>query len=195
VPPPVEEQDLNELLTEDHWNSRQGKALYAIDKPMIAVVNGVAAGAGYSLALCCDMRVGCAASRFVTAYQERCLPPEGGMSFLLSRIVGLSRAMDLSLTSRQVDAQEAYRIGLLDRLVAEEELLSCALNIAKSMCEIPPSAVRVSKRAVRAGLEATFLASSDYEVRLGPLSTRTRGDVEESRKSFLEKRKPTYTGR
>src|SRR3990172_7169153 len=101
---------LNELLDEGSWISRQGNALYGIDKPMIAAVNGVAAGAGFSLALCCDIRVGCENSRFVTVFQERNLPPEGGMSFLLPRIVGAGRALDLSLTSRPVDAEEAYHI-------------------------------------------------------------------------------------
>ncbi|NJN51112.1 MAG: enoyl-CoA hydratase/isomerase family protein [Gammaproteobacteria bacterium] len=117
--PHTTDESLNALLDEDTWVSHQGAALYAIDKPMIAAVNGVAAGAGFSLALCCDLRVGTSHSRFVTVFAERSLPPEGGMSFLLARIVGLSRAMDLCLTSRRVEADEAFRIGLLDRLVPE----------------------------------------------------------------------------
>ena len=195
APAAAEDQDLNELLTEESWISRQGKALYAIDKPMLAAINGVAAGAGFSLALCCDMRIGCAASRFVTIYQERSLPPEGGMSFLLSRIVGLSRAMDLCLTSRRVDADEAYRIGLLDRLVSEDELLATTTEIAQRMCELPPAAVRVSKRAIRAGLEASFHVASNNETRYGGLARRARKDAEESIKAFTEKRHPKYIGR
>ena len=122
--------NLNQLLDEGSWVSRQGSALYGIDKPMIAAVNGVAAGAGFSLALCCDIRVGCENSRFVTVFQERNLPPESGMSFLLPRIVGVGRALDLSLTSRRVEAEEAYRIGLLDRLVPADQLLPTARGIA-----------------------------------------------------------------
>jgi len=195
APRAPEEQDLNELLAEESWISRQGKALYAIDKPMLAAVNGVAAGAGFSLALCCDMRIGCSRSRFVTVYQERSLPPEGGMSFLLSRVVGLSRAMDLCLTSRPLDADEAYRIGLLDRLAGEDQLLETTMEIAKRMCELPPAAVRVSKRAIRAGLEASFQAASDNETKYGGMARRARRDAEESIKAFAEKRKPKYTGR
>ena len=195
VPKAIDEQNLNELLTEDSWISRQGKALYDIDKPMIAAVNGVAAGAGMSIALYCDLRVGSPNSRFVTVYQARCLPPEGGMSFLLSRIVGLSRAMDLSLTSRRVDADEAYRIGLLDRLVTADEVLPTATEIAIRMCELPPAAVRVSKRAIRAGLNASFLEATRNETQYGSIIRRARQDVTESVQAFSEGRKPKYQGR
>lgn len=193
--PEEREQPLSTLLDEDSWIARQGKALYAIDKPMIAAVNGVAAGAGFSLALCCDLRVGTPHSSFVTIFQERSLPPEGGMSFLLARIVGLSRAMDLSLTSRRVDAEEAHRIGLLDRLVPMEELMSTAHALADRICQLPPAAVRVSKRAIRLGLEATFEASVANETRYGGIARRAKHDAEESVKSFVERRPPHYTGR
>jgi len=186
---------LRELLDEQSWISRQGNALYGIDKPMIAAVNGVAAGAGFSLALCCDIRVGCESSRFVSVYQERNLPPEGGMSFLLSRIVGVGRALDLSLTSRRVEAEEAYRIGLLDRLVAADQLMPTARAIAERICELPPSAVRMTKRAVLRGLETGFKEAAYYETRASALTRRATHDVEESRRAFAEKRKPKYLGR
>ena len=187
--------DLNSLLTEDSWISRQGKALYAVDKPMIAAVNGVAAGAGFSLALCCDIRLGTPHSRFVTVFQERSLPPEGGMSFLLSRIVGLGRAMDLALTSRRVQADEAYRMGLLDRLVADDALVDAANEIADRMCHLPPAAVRVTKRAIRAGLEASFAAACDNETKYGGYARRATHDAQEAIDAFVERRAPRYTGR
>jgi 2-(1,2-epoxy-1,2-dihydrophenyl)acetyl-CoA isomerase len=186
---------LNQLLDEGSWVSRQGNALYGIDKPMIAAVNGVAAGAGFSLALCCDIRVGCENSRFVTVFQERNLPPEGGMSFLLSRIVGAGRALDLSLTSRPVEAEEAYRIGLLDRLVAADELLPTARSIAEQICRLPPSAVRLTKRSLRRGLESGFEEASHYEVQASGLARRASHDSEEAQRAFVEKRKPTFLGR
>jgi 2-(1,2-epoxy-1,2-dihydrophenyl)acetyl-CoA isomerase len=194
-PPAASDDSLNALLEEESWISRQGRALYAIDKPMIAAVNGVAAGAGFSLTLCCDLRVGTEHSRFVSVFQERSLPPEGGMSFLLSRIVGLSRAMDICLTSRRIEADEAFRIGLLDRLVAVDELMVAANELADRICHLPPAAVRVSKRAIRAGLEASFAEATANETKYGGIARRAKADAEESMKSFIERRAPHYRGR
>ncbi|MDP9238714.1 MAG: enoyl-CoA hydratase/isomerase family protein [Chloroflexota bacterium] len=168
--PTLEGASLDRLLDEGSWISRQGNALYGIDKPMIAAVNGVAAGAGFSLALASDVRIGSEAARFVTVFQERNLPPEGGMSWLLPRIVGVSRALDLSLTSRRVDADEALRIGLLDRIVPAERLLDEARSYAQQIGALPPGAVRVSKRAIRRAVETTFVEATRYESQLGSLT-------------------------
>ena len=192
--PSLEGASLNRLLDEDSWIARQAEALYAIDKPMIAAVNGVAAGAGFALALTCDVRIGSDAARFVTVFQERNLPPEGGMSWLLPRVVGLSRALDLSLTSRRIDAAEALRIGLLDRIVPAEALLDEVRSYAAQICAIPPGAARVSKRAMRAGLDSSFADALRYESRLGGLTSRARDDAKEAIQSFVEKRAPRYTG-
>jgi 2-(1,2-epoxy-1,2-dihydrophenyl)acetyl-CoA isomerase len=112
-----------------------------LDKPIIAAVNGVAAGAGMSLALSCDMRVGSELTRFKTVFIERSLSPDSGMSFFLPRIVGYSRACDLIYTSRFVEAEEAYRIGLLDRLVPADQLLEEAMALAQSIASWPPVAI------------------------------------------------------
>jgi len=196
-PRPAVDEDtlLNELIEEETWISRQGKALYGVDKPMIAAVNGVAAGAGYSLALCCDIRVGSENAAFVTVYSERNLPPEGGMSYMLPRIVGMGKAMDLLLTSRRIDAQEAYRIGLLERLVAPDMLLPEAFKIAERICEIPPGAVRITKRTVRKSMDADFSQATVFETLGGKLTRQTPKDAAESRAAFIEKRKPKFSGR
>src|SRR5690606_32223419 len=115
---------------------------YGLDKPTIAAMNGVCAGAGMSLALSCDLRVGSENARFRSVFLERNLSPDSGMSWFLTRIVGYSRAIDLILTSRDVGADEAYRMGLLDRLVPHEALLDESIALAHQITRWPPIAVR-----------------------------------------------------
>jgi len=194
-PPLDEDRPLNERLNEESWVSLQGKALYGIDKPMIAAVNGIAAGAGFSLALCCDIRVGSDRAGFVTVFSERNLPPEGGMSYLLPRVIGMGRAMDLILTSRRIDAEEAHQLGLLDRLVPHDDLMPTAREIARRICELPPAAVRMTKRSVRRGMDSDFSAATAFETYSGRFTAQTPKDGAESRLAFQEKRKPVFIGR
>ena len=133
------------------------------DKPVIAAVNGIAAGAGMSTALAADMRVGSEHARFKTVFIERSLSPDSGMSYFLPRIVGYARAADLIFTSRTVDAQEAYRLGLLDRLVAHDNLLDEAVKLANEMTQWPPLALRVSKRVLQHNFEADIDDAMRYE--------------------------------
>src|SRR5437867_1404786 len=115
---------------------------------IIAAVNGVAAGAGMSLALSCDMRVGSELTRFKTVFIERSLSPDSGMSFFLPRLVGYSRACDLIYTSRFVEAEEAYRIGLLDRLVPSNKLLEEAVALAQTIASSPTVAMQADRRTL-----------------------------------------------
>ena len=127
-----------ERLDEYNWVGLQALMIYRdLDKPTIAAVNGVAAGAGMGLALACDMRVGCENTRFKTVFIERSLSPDSGLSWFLPRIVGVSRAMDLVYTSRSVDANEAYRLGLLDRMSTAENLLADAKELARQIAFWP----------------------------------------------------------
>src|SRR6185369_6881944 len=109
-------------------------------------------GAGMSLALSCDMRVGSELTRFKTVFIERSLSPDSGMSFFLPRIVGYSRACDLVFTSRDVDAEDAYRMGLLDRLVADDPV-GAAVALAEQAAAWPPMALRSAKRVIQHNLE------------------------------------------
>ncbi|MCJ7799488.1 MAG: enoyl-CoA hydratase/isomerase family protein, partial [Polaromonas sp.] len=141
-----EQPSRQERLDVYGWVGRLAMALYRIlDKPVIAAVNGVAAGAGMSMALACDMRVGSENTRFKVVFIERSLSPDSGLSFFLPRIVGFSRACDLIYTSRYVDADEAYRIGLLDRLVPADRLLDEALKLANQVASWPPVAMQSSR--------------------------------------------------
>ena len=188
--PPTQNDRLDDL----GWVGRQALAVYGLDKPVIAAVNGVAAGAGMSLALACDMRVGSEQARFKTVFIERNLSPDSGMSFFLPRIVGYSRAADLIYTSRAVDAEEAYRIGLLDRLVDHDELVERAIELASQMTQWPPLAMRVSKRVLQHNVECELGSALRYELTSLSYGNRAVNDRKESLAAFRERRKPKFTG-
>ncbi|HEY1707451.1 MAG TPA: enoyl-CoA hydratase/isomerase family protein [Rhizomicrobium sp.] len=184
----------NERIDEDGWVGRWAKMFHRFDKPVIAAVNGVAAGAGMSTALAADMRIGSEHARFKTVFIERSLSPDSGMSYFLPRIVGYARAADLIFTSRTVDADEAYRLGLLDRLVHHANLIEEAVKVANQMTQWPPLALRVSKRVLQHNFEAGIDDAMKYEtVGLGQ-ARRATNDAKEAMLAFTEKRKPKYTG-
>jgi len=184
----------NDLMDDLGWVGRQALAIYNMDKPSIAVMNGVAAGAGMSLSLGCDMRIGSEKSRFKTVFIERNLSPDSGMSFFLPRIVGYSRAADLIYTSRTVEAEEAYRIGLLDRLVGDDALLESAQEVAAQMAGWPPLALRTSKRVLQHNNEVELDDALRFELSNLATPRKAVNDQKESQLSFIEKRKPSFTG-
>lgn len=184
----------NEQLDEFGWVGRQAMSVYRLDKPVIGAINGVAAGAGMSLAMSCDVRVGSENSRFKSVFIERNLSPDSGLSFFLPRVVGQSRAADIIYTSRAVDAEEAHRLGMLDRLVAHDRLLDTALEMAAQMAQWPPLALRSSKRVLQHNLEVGLEDALRYEMSGLGFARRAKNDARESLASFREKRKPTYTG-
>lgn len=184
----------NARLDEFNWMGRQALAVYGLNKPTIAVMNGVAAGAGMSLCLACDLRVGSEKSRFKTVFLERSNSTDAGMSYFLPRVVGYPRAADLIFTSRSVDAEEAYRLGLLDRLFSHDKLMEEALKMAKEMAFWPPLALRSAKRVLQHNSETHLEEALKYEVAGLVYSRRAPKDVLESSLSFKEKRPPKFTG-
>ncbi|HXQ12304.1 MAG TPA: enoyl-CoA hydratase-related protein [Caulobacteraceae bacterium] len=188
------EPSQNARLDEDGWVGRWARRFARFDKPLIGAINGVAAGAGMSMALACDLRVGSEHSRFKAVFIERSLSPDSGLSYFLPRVVGYSRAADILMTSRAVNAEEAYRIGLLDRLVPHATLVEESIKLAGEMTGWPPLALRMTKRVLQHNTDAEFEEAIRYEsVGLG-FARKAPGDVRESRASFVEKRKPKYTG-
>jgi 2-(1,2-epoxy-1,2-dihydrophenyl)acetyl-CoA isomerase len=191
IPSPTSQ---GERMDEMGWVGRWAKRFAHFDKPLIAAVNGVAAGAGMSMALACDVRVGSTNARFKTVFVERNLSPDSGMSYFLPRIVGYSRAADLVFSSRAVGAEEAYRIGLLDRLVEPEALIDEAVKLGEEMAQWPPLAIRMAKRVLQHNQDAELDDALRYEsVALG-FARRATNDTRESIASFAEKRKGVYTG-
>ena len=154
----------------------------------------VAAGAGMSIALGCDLRVGSARSRFKTVFAERGLSPDSGMSYFLPRLIGYGRAADLIFTSRNVEGEEAYRLGLLDRFVADDEMMACARQVAGEIASLPPMAIRSGKRVLQHNMELTFHQALRNESFGLSFARRSPNDQKEQRASFVEKRKPKFTG-
>jgi 2-(1,2-epoxy-1,2-dihydrophenyl)acetyl-CoA isomerase len=194
LPEQSERVPWQQLMDEDGWVGRQARAVYTIDKPTIAAVNGVAAGAGFSLALACDLRIGGEQARFKTVFIERNLSPDSGMSYLLPRIVGQGNALDLILTSRTVDAEEALRIGLLQRLVPQGRLLEEARAVARQIAAHPPIAAIMSRRVVQRSWDASFAEQLREEIHALAICRRAVNDAREQRQAFAEKRPPRFTG-
>jgi 2-(1,2-epoxy-1,2-dihydrophenyl)acetyl-CoA isomerase len=193
--PNEEHASRGERLDEYNWVGRQALMVYRdLNKPTIAAVNGVAAGAGMGLALACDMRVGCENTRFKTVFIERSLSPDSGLSYFLPRIVGASRAFDLVFTSRTVDAEESYRLGLLDRLTTADNLLANAKELARQIASWPPVAMQMSKRALQRSLDTTLEDQLQYETHGIVFARRAPHDVAEAAASFRERRPPVFTG-
>ena len=190
-----ESKSRQERLDEFGWVGRQAITISRIlEKPTIAAVNGVAAGAGMSLALACDMRVGCENTRFKTVFIERNLSPDSGMSYFLPRIVGSSRAFDLVFTSRYVNPPEAHRIGLLDRITIADRLLDEAKELARQIAVWPPLAMQMSKRVLQHSLGSTLEDQLRYETHAIGYGRRSAHDVAEAAASFRERRPPNFTG-
>lgn len=162
--------------------------------PTIAMVNGVAAGAGFDIALACDMRVGCENSRFRVAWTARALTTAFGTTWLLPRLVGTGVAADLIFTARIVEAQEALQLHILNRLTPAKELQRETMLLADQLAKGPPLALRHSKQNLYKGLEVdldtalTMLASSQSQLFMTE-------DFVESTKAFQEKREPVFKGR
>jgi 2-(1,2-epoxy-1,2-dihydrophenyl)acetyl-CoA isomerase len=184
----------NDRLDDMGWVGKLAMSIYEIGVPTIAVMNGVAAGAGMSIALACDLRVGCDKSRFKTVFAERGLSPDSGMSYFLPRLIGYGRAADLIFTSRNVDGEEAYRLGLLDRFVAEAEMMDCAREVAGQMASLPPMAIRSGKRVLQYNMDLDFHRALRNESFGLQFARRSPNDQKEQRASFVEKRKPNFTG-
>jgi 2-(1,2-epoxy-1,2-dihydrophenyl)acetyl-CoA isomerase len=193
-PDAAETPSQNERLDDLGWVGRLASDIYQLGKPAIAVMNGVAAGAGMSVSLACDLRVGSAVSRFKTVFAERGLSPDTGMSYFLPRLIGYGRAADLIFTSRDVHGEEAYRLGLLDRFVAQSEMMACAREVALQMASLPPMAIRSSKRVLQHNMDLDFHRALINESSGLQFARRSPNDQKEQRASFLEKRKPNFTG-
>ena len=166
----------------------------AIDKPMLAAVNGHCLAGGLELALACDLRIASENATFGLPEVTRGMLPGAGGTQRLPRLVGPERALDLILTGRRIDAPEAERMGLVTRVVPQAELRDAALAVARVIAENGPLAVRAAKAAVWRGLDLPLEEGLRLEQLIAE-PIRQSEDAREGPRAFLEKRKPEFKGR
>ncbi len=167
----------------------------AIRKPVIGAINGAAVGLGFILPLYCDIRIASEKARFGTAFAQRGLIAEHGVSWILPRLVGLSNALDLLYSARLIDAGEALRMGLVSRVVPHDELMSTAREYAQHLASgVSPRSLRVIKKQVYEALFQTLgdaIETANDEM----MASFQCEDFQEGVAHFLEKRPPVFSGK
>jgi 2-(1,2-epoxy-1,2-dihydrophenyl)acetyl-CoA isomerase len=172
---------------------RCAMALHDLGKPTIAAVNGVAAGAGCNLALGCDLVIASGRARFSEIFSKRGLVVDFGGSWILPRLVGMHRAKELILLADVIDATEAERIGLVNRIVPHEELGEAVADVALRLANMAPLALAASKRLVNQAFAVSLAEAIEAESTAQALMSTT-SDTREAILSFFEKREPKFTG-
>lgn len=170
------------------------KTVKLCPKPTIAAVNGGAVGAGCELALACDFRIAADSAYFLESWVHLgVIAPLGGM-FLLPQLVGLSKATEMLMLGTRVAADEAERIGLVNRTVPGDQLMETVLELARQLAAGPPLALSVFKEGLRRGLESTLAAEWDFNVYAQAMLLNSE-DFAESVLAMAEKRKPVFQGK
>jgi 2-(1,2-epoxy-1,2-dihydrophenyl)acetyl-CoA isomerase len=168
--------------------------LRRLEKPVIAQIQGVAAGAGLGIALAADLRIASEAARFMTAFSGIGLAPDSGVSWWLPRLVGPARAFELLATNAVIDAAEALRLGLVNQVVPSDRLEATVAELAGRLAQGPTRALGLTKRVLQRALDGDLAAALEYEAQVQDIACRT-ADHREGVTAFVEKRPPHFTGR
>ena len=179
-----------------HLRSRMevSRLLHELPKPTIAMINGPAAGAGLAFALACDLRIAGATARLVTAFVKVGFSGDFGGSFFLTRLVGTAKARELYFTGRPVEADEALSLGLVNRVVPDEQLHDVTMELARSLAHGPAVALSLMKRNMNCAESSGLAELLDMEAAHQVQTGRTE-DHREAAKAFVEKRVPVFVGR
>ena len=168
------------------------RAIRDLEKPVIASVNGVAAGAGMSLALACDFRIACESATFIQAFVRIGLVPDAGSSYFLPRLVGTAKALEMTMLGDTIDSAEAARIGLVNRVVPDEDLASATTELAGRLAH-GPSALGLIKRLIAHSHDNDLDAQLALEEEAQEAASRTQ-DFAEGVSAFIGKHPPEFHG-
>ena len=170
------------------------RILHELPKPTIAMINGPAAGAGLALALACDLRIAGTSARLVTAFVRVGFSGDFGGSYFLTRLVGTAKARELYFTGRPVEAGEALSLGLVNRVIPDEELATVTMELARSLAQGPSIALSLMKRNLNCAENGSLAELLDMEA-IHQVQTGRTEDHREAAKAFVEKRTPIFIGR
>ncbi|HEX75044.1 MAG TPA: enoyl-CoA hydratase [Dehalococcoidia bacterium] len=189
------EADSRALIAFQRMAGRVTKGLLSLRKPTIAAVNGYAAGAGAVIAVACDIRIAAERARFAFLFPRVGLPSSDlGACWLLPRVVGLGKAAELLLTGDTIDAQEAERIGMVNKVVPDKKLEEAAMDLASRLAGYAPLSNAMTKELIYKGLGMDFNSAIDWEGWLMSLAFHT-DDGKEGQRAAGEKRPPLYQGK
>ena len=194
----IEELRERNTLTELGRRSAQRRVLAnlleTMSKPTIAAINGFAVGTGLELAMACTIRIASENAKFGQPEINLGIMPGNGGTQRLPRLVGEGRAMEMILTGELIDAQEAYRIGLVNRVVPQAELMHYVKELATKLASKPPLAIKLAKDALHTGLNLSLNDGIEYENKLFAILCGSQ-DKQEGVNAFLDKRHPDFQGR
>ena len=168
--------------------------LHRLSKPTIAMVNGVAIGGGFHIALACDLRVGSEKTKFLVGYTRVGVFPDLGGTWLLPRIIGMARAAEFIFTNDPIGAKEAEGMGLLNRLVTASELETKTMELARKIAKGPPIAIRLGKLQLYKGLEMDLETALEFEIASVTIAFASK-DYREALAALSENREPKFEGR
>ncbi|HVH65173.1 MAG TPA: enoyl-CoA hydratase-related protein [Candidatus Acidoferrum sp.] len=167
------------------------RAICQSSKPVIAALNGTAAGAGLSVALACDLRVAAVGAQLIVAFVRVGLVPDAGSLYFLTRMLGISKATELAMTGEPLTAEDAMRLGLVAAVVPADQVLPTAIDRARQLAEGPRQTLALIKRGIARAIDLDLEQTLELEAQLQSMAGRT-ADAREAIRAFVEKRRPAF---
>ncbi len=179
-------------ILSEHYNPIIAR-IRSIEKPVVAAVNGVAAGAGANIALCCDIVVAAESASFIQAFSKIGLVPDSGGTYFLPRLIGWQKASALAMLGEKISATDAEKMGMIYKVFTDEWFSAHARNIVKQLADMPTRGLAFTKEALNASFMNTYEKQLQLEDKLQQQAAETY-DYNEGVNAFLEKRKPEFRG-